>query len=276
MPFRPDFNPQVSIRDNDLLFVMHMGKIVLKKENNGYTIPRLNDFIKKGKAVINNQFFGLLDECSCYVAECANESELSEGFELKGIGELFLLLSDDMILISGLAAQLYRWNNSHRFCGQCGGLTEDKTDERAKVCHKCDLIYFPRLSPAIIVAVMKDNKILLARSGRFPYGFYSVLAGFVQPGETLEECVAREVYEEVGIVVKNIRYFNSQPWPFPDSLMLGFTAEYSAGEICVDKSEIADAGWFDADNLPNIPPKISIARHLIDWYVEKYQFKGKQ
>jgi NAD+ diphosphatase len=176
-----------------------------------------------------------------------------------------------MVLTSGLAAQLYRWNNSHKFCGQCGGLTEDKADERAKVCLKCDLIYFPRLSPAVIVAVIKDKKILLARSGRFPYGFYSVLAGFVQPGETLEECVAREVYEEVGIVVKNIRYFDSQPWPFPDSLMLGFTAEYASGDIYVDQSEIADAGWFGAFNMPNIPPKISIARQLIDWYVDNFK-----
>ena len=111
--------------------------------------------------------------------------------------------------------------------------------------------------------------ILLARSPRFPGKFYSVLAGFVEPGETLEECVKREIFEEVGIAVKNIRYFGSQPWPFPDSLMVAFTAEYADGEIQVDNTEIADADWFPSDRLPKIPPRISIARRLIDWFVEE-------
>ena len=146
-----------------------------------------------------------------------------------------------------------------------------KTDERAKICLKCGLINYPRISPAIIVAVVKKNQILLARSERFPTGFYSVLAGFVEPGETFEDCVKREVKEEVGLDVKNIRYFGSQPWPFPDSLMVGFTADYDGGKILIDKTEIKDAGWFTAHDLPQIPGKISIARRLIDWFVQNYQ-----
>jgi NAD+ diphosphatase len=142
-------------------------------------------------------------------------------------------------------------------------------DERAKICPKCGLVAYPRLSPAVIVAVLRDNCILLAHSHRFPAKFYSVLAGFVEPGETLEECVEREVYEEVGIRVRAIRYFGSQPWPFPDSLMIAFTANYAGGEIRIDHSEIADANWFSANDLPHIPPKISIARQLIDWFLEK-------
>jgi NAD+ diphosphatase len=125
------------------------------------------------------------------------------------------------------------------------------------------------MSPAIIVAVVKDKKILLARASRFPYEMYSVLAGFVEPGESLEACVKREVREEVGIEVKNIRYFGNQPWPFPNSLMVAFTADYAAGEIRIDETEIVDAGWFSANNFPLIPSKISIARHLIDWFAEK-------
>jgi NAD+ diphosphatase len=120
------------------------------------------------------------------------------------------------------------------------------------------------------VAVVKDDKLLLATSPRFRTNFWSVLAGFVEPGETLEACVMREVQEEVGIRVRNVRYFSSQPWPFPDSLMLGFTAEYAEGEIKTDGMEIEDAEWFAADNLPNIPPRVSIARSLIDWFVENY------
>jgi NAD+ diphosphatase len=140
----------------------------------------------------------------------------------------------------------------------------------AKECPQCGLIDFPRISPAVIVLVERDKKVLLARSSRFKDELYSVLAGFVDPGETLEEAVRREVKEEVNIEVSNIRYFGSQPWPFPDSLMIAFTAQYSGGEIHVDGTEILDTNWFDPDKLPTIPGKISIARALIDWFVSKY------
>jgi NAD+ diphosphatase len=130
------------------------------------------------------------------------------------------------------------------------------------------LVNYPRLSPAIIVAVLKNKQVLLARNKRFKLPFYSVLAGFVEPGETIEECVQREIREEVGITVKNIRYFGSQPWPFPNSLMIAFVADYADGEITIDGSEIIDAAWFSKDDLPQIPPTISIARQLIDWFVD--------
>jgi NAD+ diphosphatase len=165
--------------------------------------------------------------------------------------------------------QLIRWDRGHKFCGQCGKLTESKKDERAKICPSCGLSAYPRLSPAVIVAVVKGDRLLLGTSKRFRADFWSVLAGFVEPGETLEECVVREVREEVGILVENVHYFGSQPWPFPDSLMVGFTAEYAAGEITVDQTELTDANWFTADDLPRIPPKVSIARRLIDWFVER-------
>jgi NAD+ diphosphatase len=162
------------------------------------------------------------------------------------------------------------WHRNHRFCGRCGSPTQDHPEDRAKICPSCGLINHPRVSPAIIVAVVKDRQLLLAHSTRFQAKFYSVLAGFVEPGETLEDCVHREVFEEVGVRVRNIRYFGSQPWPFPDSLMVAFTAEYAGGEIRVDSVEIADAGWFSAGGLPAIPPRISIARKLIDWFVTAY------
>jgi NAD+ diphosphatase len=126
------------------------------------------------------------------------------------------------------------------------------------------------MSPAIIVAVVRDGSVLLAHAARFPGAMYSVLAGFVEPGESLEDCVRREVKEEAGVELKNIRYFGSQPWPFPNSLMIGFTAEYAGGEVTMDMKEIVDAQWFTADHLPTIPDKISIARKLIDWFVEQY------
>ena len=141
-------------------------------------------------------------------------------------------------------------------------------------CPGCGLTAFPKISPAVIVLVEKEGKLLLARGRRFALPFYSVLAGFVEPGESLEDTVHREILEEVGIRVKNVRYFGSQPWPYPDSLMIGFTAEYAGGEIKEDPEEILDAAWFAPDDLPSIPGKVSIARKLIDWFVEK-ELKGK-
>ena len=129
---------------------------------------------------------------------------------------------------------------------------------------QCGLLQFPRLSPAIIVLVRRGERLLLARSRQTPPGMYSVLAGFVEPGETLEQAVEREVKEEVGISVSNIRYFGSQPWPFPHSLMIGFTAEHAEGELDIDRNEMEDAGWYSVDRLPMLPPPISIARRLID------------
>lgn len=267
--FKPDFDLSHKETDNDLWFVMRKGQILLKKNVDTYEIPCMGDLGVFQSDLIRCQYFGLLDDRSCFMAEM-NHGAVQDGFELKTMGEIFLLLENELILVAGCAAQLIRWDGAHQFCGRCGNPTEDLAEERAKKCPPCDLIYYPRLSPAVIVAVIKEDRILLARSGRFPTNFYSVLAGFVEPGESLEECVAREVYEEVGIVVTNIRYFGSQPWPFPDSLMLGFTAQYQSGDIRIDETEIADAHWYAADALPNIPPGISIARHLIDWYVETY------
>jgi len=142
------------------------------------------------------------------------------------------------------------------------------TLERAKVCSKCGFRTYPRISPATITAVTPGNQILLARAKRFPSELYSVIAGFAEPGETLEECVKREIMEETGIDVKNIRYFGSQPWPFPDSLMIAFTADFEGGEIRIYKKELVDARWFTADALPKIPDKLSIARRLIDRFIE--------
>jgi len=142
--------------------------------------------------------------------------------------------------------------------------------ERAKECPHCGLLHFPRLAPAVIMLIERGNEVLLARSRHFTPGTYSVLAGFVEPGESLEEALVREVKEEVGISVKDIRYFSSQPWPFPHSLMIGFTATHAGGEITLEDGEIEDAGWFTAHHLPSLPGKLSIARRLIEWFVAKH------
>ncbi|OPY80236.1 MAG: NADH pyrophosphatase [Syntrophorhabdus sp. PtaU1.Bin153] len=178
-------------------------------------------------------------------------------------------MTDEFYRAALRAMHIIDWDRTDQYCGRCGTKNELKTGERAKVCPACNVLSFPRISPAVIVLVEKGRKVLLARAARFTQDWYSVLAGFVEPGETLEDVVRREVKEETGIDVKDIRYFGSQPWPFPDSLMVAFTAKYADGEIQVDGNEIVEARWFEYDKLPNIPGKISIARALIDWFVEK-------
>jgi NAD+ diphosphatase len=269
MAFVADSKQPTVAPENALWFLVHDNRILIKEKQDNYLIPQSSDIKKLGLAPEKKQFFGLLDGKPCYVAELGDGADVSSAFSFVGLRALFSQFGEDVIRAAGMASQLLRWGQNHRYCGRCGERTENKRDERAKICPQCGLVNYPRLSPAMIVAVLKDRKILLAHSKRFPGKFFSVLAGFVEPGETLEECVKREVSEEVGITVRNIRYFGSQPWPFPDSLMVAFTAEYAAGEIEIDHSEIAEAGWYSAKQLPSIPPKISIARELIDWFSEK-------
>ena len=176
--------------------------------------------------------------------------------------------SEDEWLVAGRAVQIVEWARTHRFCGRCATPTELSPSERSMKCPKCGLLAFPRLAPAMITLVTRgegdEQEALLAQGVNFRGSMYSCLAGFVEPGESLEGAVVREVREEVGVDVTNVRYWGSQPWPFPHSLMLGFHATYESGEIVCEPSEILDANWYRKDALPNIPPGISIARKLID------------
>jgi NAD+ diphosphatase len=234
-------------------------------------VPFLAGTDDLGLQVLRPQYLGTLDGKDCYSAEVPESSPAAEGMEFQGLRQLFGHMEEGLYRVAFRAIQIVDWDRNQRFCGRCGGRTTDRTDILAKECPGCGFVMFPRISPAVIVLVERGDKVLLARANRFPGKFYSVLAGFVEPGETLEETVAREIKEEVGIEVKDIRYFGSQPWPFPDSLMIAFTAAYAGGEIRIDEEEIADAGWYEPDNFPDIPGKISISRRLIDWYVTKHR-----
>ncbi len=216
------------------------------------------------------QFLGTYDAVPCFMAELADAADIPSEMTLFGLRQVHGAMEDELFWIIGRAAHLLHWDENSRYCGHCGAPLQWMAQERGKKCPQCDNPVYPRLSPAIIVAVLKEDRILLARAARFPDDFRSVLAGFVEPGETLEDCVRREVKEEVGIAVKDLQYFGSQPWPFPDSLMIGFIARYAAGEIRVDNQEILTADWFLAATLPRIPERISIARRMIDWFVAQH------
>ncbi|MGI9644867.1 MAG: NAD(+) diphosphatase [Ilumatobacteraceae bacterium] len=177
-------------------------------------------------------------------------------------------------LAAGRAVQVAEWARTHRFCGRCASPTEPSSGERSMRCPTCGLVAYPRVSPAMITLVTRgdpgpDQEALLARGARFPMPMYSCLAGFVEPGEDLEGAVLREVREEVGLTVGNVRYAGSQPWPFPNSLMVGFRADYVSGDIVLEDDEIVDARWCRRGDMPAIPPGISIARRIIDAWVSE-------
>ena len=243
-------------------------KILMQTTESTLQVPFLPELSVLGLPIHSRIYLGELDGAPCWAVDLGPEAPTPVGTAYLGLRNIFKQMDEEWFNLAGRAFQILNWDRTHRFCGRCGSPTEIKADERAKSCSQCGQLSFPRISPAVIVAITRGDRILLARGKRFVAPMYSVLAGFVEPGETFEECVQREVLEEVGVAVKNISYFASQPWPFPDSLMVGFTAEYAGGEFKLDENEIMDAGWFSVADFPQLPDKMSIARRLIDWFVD--------
>lgn len=214
-------------------------------------------------------FIGEMDGVPCWAAGVAPDTPAPSGRDWIGLRALGATLAGEAWSAAARAVHLVDWARTSRFCGRCGTATVIGDGDRSMRCPACGLAAYPRVAPAVIVAVHRDGQLLLGRNGRFTGGMFSVLAGFVEPGETLEDTVHREIAEEVGVRLERPRYFGSQPWPFPHSLMVGFTAEWASGEIEVDGEEIVEAGWFARDHLPDLPPPISIARRLIEaWRAE--------
>jgi NAD+ diphosphatase len=209
-------------------------------------------------------FLGLLGGVPAFAVGVTDDAEPPDGMRFDHLRALAGRLSDRQWALAGRAVQLVEWDRTHRFCGRCATPTEPSPGERAKRCPACGLLAFPRLAPAVITLVERGDEVLLANGRAFGGPMYSCLAGFVEPGETLEEAVRREVAEEVGVELGDVRYFASQPWPFPHSLMVGFTATWAAGQIEIDPEEIVAADWFRADAMPMLSPRLSIARWLID------------
>ncbi len=218
---------------------------------------------------------GILDGAACWAIDLDGDGVPDLAGGLLPLMALYGRVDDVRWTLAGRAVQLVEWDRTTRFCGRCGTPTEPAPGERARRCPGCGLLAFPRLAPAVITLVERDGEALLAHGRSFPIPMYSCIAGFVEPGETLEEAVRREVQEEVGVELADVRYVASQPWPFPHSLMLGFEATWGSGEIRIDEHEIVHAAWFRADDLPAIPPGLSIARRLIDDWVRRMAAVGR-
>jgi NAD+ diphosphatase len=209
-------------------------------------------------------YLGRLEGCDCMAIVLRDDAVAPTGFTLIGLRALFPRMPDAGLSLAQRAFQVVEWDRTHRFCGRCGTPTRDKEGERAKQCPACGYVAYPRVSPAMMVLVTRERELLLARANRFPGAMYSALAGFVEPGETIEDCIHREVHEEVGIDVTDLAYFASQSWAFPHSLMIAYTAHYAGGVLRPDPAEIADVRWFGVNALPDLPNGVSIARRLID------------
>lgn len=187
-------------------------------------------------------------------------------FIAEALNAVIQTMDNATLCIGGLARQILHWDQQSRFCSLCGGDTETFTTEWGRKCSACNAKQFPRISPCAIVLVRRDDEVLLVRNAAWPEGRYSLAAGFLNLGESLEDCAAREVKEETGIDITDIKYVGSQSWPFPSQIMVGFVSTYAGGELVVDHNELEDARWFPVSNLPTLPPTRSIARRIIDTF----------
>lgn len=250
-------------------FVFCKGDLLLEKTTDGrYTIPYQEEAptaLKEWTNVHTITPFGD-DDVRTYTIDGPVTD--NPRYEMCGLRATYNKLPHELYQIAGKCQEILYWDANTRFCGVCGGPMKMHT-EISKRCTHCGKEIWPLLATAIIVLIRREDKVLLVHARNFRGKFFGLVAGFVETGETLEEAVVREVHEEVGIKIKNIRYFASQPWPYPCGLMVGFTADYVSGELHLQRSELDDAGWFDRDHLPPVPDKMSIARQLIDSWLEK-------
>ena len=258
MDWIPGFAPDARPSPESRVFAFADGRLAVGADGE---VPRVGE-LPGGLALLH---VGELDGAPAFAAVLESE----DGLATVGLRDLLGQAPDALAAAAGRAAQVVEWERGHAFCGRCGAATEPTGAELARACPGCGAVYYPRITPAVIMAVHRGDRLLLARRPGPNVRWYSVLAGFVEAGETLEQAVVREVREEVGIEIGDVRYFGSQPWPFPSQLMVGFTAEHVAGELAVDEAELADAGWYAAGELPPVPGGFTIARRLIDDFVAR-------
>ena len=241
-------------------FVFCQSDLVLEKTTDGYRIPTEPPTELKPWTTVMN-----VDGEKAYRIDLPLLG--NESYEMCGLRQSYYKLSEEEYLKAGKCHELLYWDQNTKYCGVCGGLMKFHTDI-SKRCEHCGKEVWPQLATAVIVLVRKGDEVLLVHANNFRTDFYGLVAGFVETGETLEEAVHREVMEETGLHIKNLKYFAAQPWPYPCGLMVGFTADYDGGKIHLQRSELSKGAWFDKDHLPHIPEKLSIARHLIDDWLE--------
>jgi NAD+ diphosphatase len=263
--FNNHYQVNKSIEEKDLILHYKDNTLLLKPHEEEFEIPQKKDFPEISDQT-EKTFLFTLNDVSCFLIW--DDLEVHEPhFTYKEIHFFRTIKQREIAWISVAGFHLMNWYAQNKFCGKCGAPTQHKHDERAVECPECHTLVFPKISPAIIVAIVCDDQILLAHNSAFPGQWYSLIAGYVDVGETLEETLVREVKEEVGLDVKNIRYYKSQPWPLSGSMMIGFIAEADNSQpICIDHIEISEAAWFKRGNLPEHPSNLSIAGEMIEQF----------
>ena len=258
----PIHTPPQRLDQPALWFVFQRASILVVDAETA-ALPLCASLDQHGLQARRSTYLGLLDGRHCYAADLDEQHPLPAGWLPLGLREMFAMVDGTTAALSGRALQILNWERDHQFCSRCGTPMRARSDERARACPACRFTSYPLVSPAVMVLVTRGRELLLARKAEWAPGRFSAIAGFVEPGEMLEDTVARETREEVGVEVGELRYFGSQPWPFPHSLMVAFTAEYAGGALRPDGIEIEEAAWFDAEALPGLPPSVSISRRLI-------------
>lgn len=262
MHFIPATTPPAPDSTPALFFIFKNNQLALSPEG---SVPELPTNHSLQKALNRSIYLGTLDGQPCYAGEL--QTELEPSWEWCEFRTLYGHISEKLYSLIGHASQIVTWDRAHQFCPTCGAATHPSEQEKCKICPNCGYRSYPRISPSIIVSVTRGDELLMLRSPHFPEGLFSVVAGFVDAGETLEAAVIREVWEETGIRIKNIRYHSNQPWSFPHSLMVGFTAEYASGTLTPCPIEVEAAGWYTAETMPTLPSRSAIARNLIDDFI---------
>lgn len=258
--FTPLIDPQP--HTDAITFVFHHGRLLVRADG---TLPSASILATLEIAPNQVQPVGLLGERYCQAAWCGNEELPLEGYAWTGLRALFATMEEDLLGVAARACQIAEWARTHRFCGACAAPMERIAGERCFRCTDCGMTAYPRISPAMMVLIRKGDAYLMALHTASAVKRFTPLAGFLEAGESIEEAVHREVYEEVGLRVHNLKYFASQSWPFPHSLMIAFTADYLDGELRIDENELSEARWFGpGDEWPERVPHISVSSLLVD------------
>ena len=261
LSFSPVMDPRSD--PDPLTFVFNGGKLLMHED--GLTLPDLFIAAAAGADARHLQPVGMFGERYCQTAWVEGDPAPPAGYAWHGLRALFGAVDEDLVAIAGRASQIAEWARTHRFCGACASPMARVSGERCFQCGNCGMSAYPRISPAMMVLIRKGDAYLMAMHIASPSKRFTPLAGFLEAGESIEEAVHREVYEEVGLRVHNLRYFASQSWPFPHSLMIAFTADYLDGEIRIDQNELSEARWFGPhDEWPERVPHVSISSVLVD------------